>query len=179
MPLTALEASVTARARKVVVLAHCHLNANTKLRGIADYAGARIDVVSPLIADGIGIVQLPCPEATYLGMKRWGMTREQYDTPSFRRHCETLLRPVVDTLVALAEDGCDIQRVIGVDGSPSCGVNRTCAGFFGGEPDEVFSGDDAQICVAASGRGVFMDVFVDLLTEAGLEIRMTGADERI
>ena len=163
------------RSRRVVVLAHCHLNVTTKVHGLASYPGARADVVGPLLDRGVGIVQLPCPEATYLGMRRWAMTREQYDTRSYRRHCRRILRGTVDTLVALADDGCAIEAVIGVDGSPSCGVSVTCTGYEGG----VLT-CDATVTKAdiTEGRGVFMDVLTQLLDEAGLSIPLKAVDER-
>ena len=40
------------------------------------------------MSEDVGVIQLPCPEATFLGMRRWGMTREQYDVPAFRRHSQ-------------------------------------------------------------------------------------------
>lgn len=154
------------RSRRVVAVAHCHLNVNTKVRGLACYAGARGDVILPLIADGVGIVQLPCPEATFLGMRRWGMTVEQYDTPAYRRHCREILRPAVDTLTALADDGCAIEGVLGVEGSPSCGVSATCAGFTGGEIED---GAPNQAAARVAGQGVLVDELRAMLREAGLE----------
>jgi predicted secreted protein len=159
------------------VVSHCHLNANTKVHGLADYPGARREVVAPLIERGVGLVQLPCPEATYLGMKRWGMTREQYDTPAYRRHCAELLAPTVDTLRLLAEDDCVIERVIGVDGSPSCGVDLTSFGYAGGEIEDLVAAGDLPTCHKAPGLGVFMEVFRSMLDEVGLEIAFNGVDE--
>jgi predicted secreted protein len=153
------------RSRTVAVLAHCHLNVNTKVHGLACYQGARTDVVTQLIERGVGIVQLPCPEATFLGMKRWGMTVEQYDTPAYRRHCRTILQPTIDTLVALADDGCDLEGVLGVEGSPSCGVDTTCAGFTGGEIEDALPGQSAA---RAPGRGVLIAVLGEMLREVGL-----------
>jgi predicted secreted protein len=164
-----------ARSRRVAVLAHCHLDANTKVHGLADYAGARDDLVVPLIERGVGIVQLPCPEATFLGMRRWGMTREQYDTPAYRRHCRAILGSVVDTLAALAEDGCVIEMVVGVDGSPSCGIALTPVGYEGGEISRLA---EPPADTLAPGRGVFMEVLGDLLAEAGLDIPFEGMEER-
>jgi predicted secreted protein len=163
------------RSRRVVVLAHCHLNVNTKVRGLACYPGARADVVLPLIADGVGIVQLPCPEASFLGMKRWGMTVEQYDTPAYRRHCRDILGPTVDTLVELAEDGCSIEGVLGVEGSPSCGVSTTCAGFTGGE---IEAGAPAQTAARVSGQGVLVQELRSMLAEAGLaDVPFSGVED--
>ena len=85
--------------------------------------------------EGAGIVQLPCPESTCLGMNRWGMSRDQYDHPSYRSHCRRpLLLPTVDQLAGFARAGYEIIGVIGVDGSASCGVTLTPVGFTGGVP---------------------------------------------
>jgi len=165
-----------ARNRTVVVLAHCHLNVNTKVHGLAEYGGVRAEVLEPLIAAGHGIVQLPCPEASFLGMKRWGMTREQYDTPAYRRHCRSILGPVVDTLVALAEDGCRIESVLGVDGSPTCGVNSTCFGYSGGEIATLLEKGPPG-CFEAPGRGVLMEVLGSMLDEVGLSVEFQGVAE--
>jgi predicted secreted protein len=163
------------RSRRVVVVAHCHLNVNTKVHGLACYPGARSDVVVPLIQDGAGIVQLPCPEATFLGMKRWGMTVEQYDTPAYRRHCRWILEPVIDTLSALAADGCSIEAVLGVEGSPSCGVSTTCAGFTGGE---IEAGAPPQTAARVSGQGVLVRELRSMLAEAGLEdVPFSGVED--
>lgn len=163
-----------ARSRKIAVVAHCHLNVNTKVCGLGAYASARTEVIAPLLGADVGIVQLPCPEVTFLGMRRWGMTVEQYDTPAYRRHCRSILESVVDTLQALAEDGCAIEGVIGVDLSPSCGVNKTCAGYAGGE---LSAGAPVPGAVELPGRGIFMEEFEALLASAGLNVSFAGVDE--
>jgi predicted secreted protein len=165
------------RSRRVAVVSHCHLNVNTKVHGLADYEGVRTEVIHPLVQSGTGIVQLPCPEATYLGMHRWAMTCEQYDTPSYRRHCQRILEPVVDTLAALSGDGCEIEAVIGVDGSPSCGVARTCVGYRGGKIGALSEPGGAQAAVDAGAPGIFMEVFRSLLIAAGLDVAFRGVEE--
>ena len=162
------------RSRRIVVVAHCHLNANTKVLGLACYAGARAEVIAPLIAGGAGIVQLPCPEASFLGMKRWGMTVEQYDTPAYRRHCRDILRPTVDTLRALADDGCVIETVLGVEGSPSCGVQTTCGGYAGGELEDA----PMQRATQVQGRGVLVDELRAMLADAALgDVPLVGVED--
>jgi len=165
------------RSRRIAILSHCHLNVNTKVHGLAHYRGARTDVVSPLIEAGIGIVQLPCPEATYLGMRRWGMTREQYDVAAYRRHCRQVLAPTIDTLVALADDGCVFEGVFGVNGSPSCGVSRTCVGYEGGEIEALFESGESPRATHAPARGVFMEVLQELCADAGIDLEFRGVDE--
>ncbi len=167
-----------ARARRIAVLAHCHLNVNTKVHGLAYYPGTRADLLSDLSSACVGIVQLPCPEITFLGMNRWGMTREQYDTPAYRRHCASLLQPVVDTIVALAEDGCEVVGVYGVDGSPSCGVDRTCIGYTGGEIEATASDGTLPEAVDTPGPGVFFEALRVRLEASGIRPPFIGIDER-
>lgn len=159
------------RSRRIAVVAHCVLNANSKVHGLASYPGAVAPLVNRLVAEGTGIVQLPCPEASFLGMRRWGMTYEQYDTPAYRRYCREVLGTVVDELVAFAGAGYAIESVIGIDGSPSCGVAMTCIGYSGGEVTSVPS------CTRAEGSGVFIEVLRAMLAEKELRVPFEGIDE--
>lgn len=168
-----------ARSRRVAVVAHCHLNACTKVHGLADYESVRTSVLDRIAAGRAGIVQLPCPEVTYLGMRRWGMTVEQYDTPAYRRHCRALLAPIVETLAALADDGCTIVGTFGVDGSPSCGVDMTCMGYGGGEIEDALRSATPPVAVKAAGRGVFMQELELLLEAACLHIPFIGVTESV
>lgn len=165
------------RSRKVVLVAHCHLNVNTKVHGLASYEGVRSDLIGPYMELGCGIIQLPCPEATYLGMRRWGMTREQYETPAFRRHCAEIARPVIDTVRALVDDDVLVEAIVGVDGSPSCGVNQTCIGYAGGELDGLFAGGIRPAVRNLNGFGVFMDVLRSEFAQAGLGVQFRGVSE--
>jgi predicted secreted protein len=161
------------RSGRVVVLAHCLLNVNTKVRGLAIYPAVH-PMVPDLLAGDVGVLQLPCPEVAFLGMSRWGMTREQYDVPAYRRHCAALLEPTVDTLEALARDGCAIAGVWGLDGSPSCGVEQTCAGYAGGDMDRLTGPPEWS---NVSGEGVYMAVLRSLLVERGLDVPFSAVPE--
>ncbi|GAB4292970.1 MAG: DUF523 domain-containing protein [Coriobacteriia bacterium] len=167
------------RSRRIAIVAHCHLNANTKVHGLADYGSTRDVVLARIAEEQAGIVQLPCPEITALGMRRWGMTVEQYDTRAYRRHCVELLEPVIDTLVALHADGCEFVGVFGVEGSPSCGVDVICSGYTGGEIEDALASSAPPHAQDAPGPGVFMQEFVRLLEEAGLVIPFFGVNERV
>jgi predicted secreted protein len=155
------------RSRRVVVVAHCILNANAKYVGGATYSGANVAAVEPYLRDGIGIVQLPCPETSFLGMSRWAMTRNQYDTAAYRRHCGDILRPTLDTLEEFARAGYAIEGVVGIKGSPSCGVTETCEGYAGGEVGGTHS------CQRVAESGVMMTVLAEMLAERGLGVALT------
>src|SRR5512134_1840085 len=51
-----------ARNRRVVFLAHCLLNENTRYLGGACRAGCVKELLAQCIDLGLGVVQLPCPE---------------------------------------------------------------------------------------------------------------------
>ena len=58
------------RARKVAVVAHCLLNQNAKVNGFAFFPDMIKELIDALHKYNYGIVQLPCPETVYAGMRR-------------------------------------------------------------------------------------------------------------
>lgn len=167
------------RSRKVVVLCHCLLNANVKVHPLATYPGALDLIISQFAAKGVGLLQLPCPETSFLGLRRWGMTSEQYDHPAFRRHCREILRPSLDQLEALHRDGCVLVGVVGMDKSPSCGVFVTCLGYRGGEVSAAATdvGFQVESLSTCPRPGVFMQEFMDMLKERNISIPLLAVDE--
>ena len=109
-------------------------------------------------------VQLPCPEALYLGLERWAVTRNQLDVPQFRRFCRALIEDYVDLLQMLAREGASL-RIVGVAGSPSCGVATTSSGYTGGRVREC---EHAHV----SGRGVFMEELLAELERRGVPFQV-------
>jgi predicted secreted protein len=166
------------RGRKVFVVVHCVLNVSAKVHPLAQVSGVHTDLIKKYLDGGVGLVQLPCPELTYLGTNRWGMTREQYDHACFRDHCEAILRPSVLELEALIRGGFEVVGVLGMDGSPNCGVHRTCTGFTGGEltSEEEFREQRSRLKMVA-GKGVFVEVLENLLRERNLRIPFVAVDE--
>ena len=167
------------RSRKVVVLCHCLLNANVKVHPLATHAGALGLIVSEFAAKGVGLFQLPCPETSFLGLRRWGMTSEQYDHPAFRRHCREILGSSLDQLEALYRDDCRLVGVVGVDGSPSCGVFTTCTGYRGGEISSKSTDLRAQVenLSSSSRQGIFIQEFLGMLKDRGIPIPLWAVDE--
>ena len=155
------------KSKRIVLMCHCILNSHSKVRGLAMYNGVLEPLVSKYISAGIGIIQLPCPEMSYLGLKRWEMTKEQYDTPFFRRHCVEILQPYVDQTIDYINNGYCIEGIIGVEGSPSCGVNITNIGYCGG----LIVQEQAHTREKIKGRGVFIEEFSKLLEAHKIEIQ--------
>lgn len=69
------------RNKKIALVSHCILNANSKVEGLSEYGGMLKDVMNYLMDEGYGIIQMPCPEMAIYGIKRWGHVKEQFDTP--------------------------------------------------------------------------------------------------
>lgn len=152
--------------KKVALVAHCILNQRTVAPGLASYEGAVKELVEHLVSKSYGIVQLPCPEATYLGLNRWWMSREQYDNLNYRRHCRKILLPVITLIKEFSKDGIRYV-VIGIKGSPSCGVFTTTSNpKWRGNPVE-FGGVSSRKIHAP---GVFMEELLNMVKEANLPL---------
>jgi predicted secreted protein len=130
--------------KEILVTAHCLQNPFTRVKGLK---GPAFRLEGPTI-------QLPCPEALYLGLDRWAVTKNQLDVPEFRRFCQSLIANFADLLEMLAHQGVRL-KVIGIAGSPSCGVATTSNGYTGGLVQKAAH-------TRVKGRGVFME---ELLAE--------------
>lgn len=108
------------RSKKIMITAHCILNQNTVIEGEARALGAVPSVLEWITKEGYGIVQLPCPEYTFLGLDRPPMTYEQYDNPQYRKHCREILQPIMEQLQGYQNSGYEIVGTVGIQSSPSC-----------------------------------------------------------
>ena len=137
------------RCGKIVVVAHCILNQNSRVLGLAYYPAVIGEVVDVLRRYNIGFLQMPCPELTYAGIKRPSKTKEEYNTPNYRKHCRKIAVSTANQLEEFAKNGVKVIAVLGIENSPSCD-----AGSFVNE------------------TGVFMEELTLELEERGLEILM-------
>jgi predicted secreted protein len=144
----------------IIVAAHCLLNPLTRVKG-------RIPVSFRLNGPTI---QLPCPEALYMGLERWAVTRNQLDVPEFRRFCRQLIAPYADLLEMMARQGAQL-RIVGLAGSPSCGVATTSSGYSGGRVRE-------QQHEHVAGRGVFMEELLSELERRAVDYRAEEAGKK-
>lgn len=166
------------RSKKIVVVSHCILNANAKVSPLAMYPGVLREVMDKFIEDGTGILQLPCPESSYLGINRWGMCYEQYDHPNFRRHCRKILSPSVDQIETFIAANYEILGVIGADGSPNCGVTKIPSGLTGGV---IRNAADVENQLESfrylKGMGIFFSVLKEMLEKRKIFINFMAVDE--
>lgn len=167
------------RSKRLLLISHCLLNANSKVEGIEPYEGAFKPLILPLIEAGFGLIQLPCPELRHSGMGRWGQVKSQYNTPFFRNHCKALLEPFVLEVLEYQRCGYEVCGCIGVDGSPTCGVRRTCEGDWRGEIDESFC---LKSCMNSlhdvNEAGVMIETFQELLEQHGISLPFWAINEK-
>ncbi|RAK11745.1 putative secreted protein [Halanaerobium saccharolyticum] len=164
------------RSKKLVLVAHCLLNSNSKVAGLVKKQEEIQKILSLLLEKKFGIIQLPCPELTLYGIKRWGHVKEQFDTPYYRRHCREIFQPYLDQIIDYRAVGYEIKALIGIDGSPSCGVNKTCSACWQGEvadlkPDELMS------LKIINEAGIFIEVIKKILKAKEIEIPLIAVDE--
>lgn len=108
-----------------MVVAHCVLNQNSRVRGTTHSDGMINEIVTVLIENGVGVIQMPCPELTYAGLLRNRQTKEQYDTRAYRKHCKHIASSTADQIEEYSSNNFRVIGVLGISGSPTCGVNAT------------------------------------------------------
>ena len=154
-----------ARAHRVAFVSHCLLNSNSKVYELARHPGMAMEVLEVLNRHDIGVIQLPCPELLYLGPRRWWQVKDMYDTPAYRRYCYGIAGQVSDQALMYRDVDATVVCVLGVDGSPNCGVSVTPRGdAWGGRPRQMpLEG------MIVPGTGVFMEEIDRNQRDAGLE----------
>jgi uncharacterized protein YbbK (DUF523 family) len=186
------------RGGRVVFLSHCLLNQNVRyLGGAESEAGAR-DLVDGFLADGVGICQLPCPEQRAWGgvLKRrmlvaygaggtWRSPLVRMTLGLFlaftRRVYDRLARDVAAEIADYVDSGVEVVGVVGIHGSPSCGVWTTL--------DLPAAADVLRRCPLAEldrrtvhehvvrghmrpGRGLFIAALEERLAARALSVRL-------
>jgi hypothetical protein len=185
-----------------VFLSHCLLNENTRYLGGACRAGCVTEIVQQCLDNDIGMVQLPCPEQQAWGgvLKRrllfaYGLKARHPHVYRLRR----LLLPLAllytrlvyrRLAAAVAQQVADyvhsrfiVLGVVGVDGSPSCGVATTLdvhdvGGLLSLSP-EAITVDRLNAWVrqqAKPGTGMFIDELQKQLKRRQLTVSFLAHD---
>jgi predicted secreted protein len=158
------------RSKKIVLVSHCILNQNAASDGTADYPGTFEEVIHKLVEAKFGIIQLPCPELMCLGLDRGNVKggeseavvenariREALMLDNPQKKMEALVASIIYQIEEYLKYGFEIKNIIGLNRSPSCGVETT-------------SKDNEEV----SGKGVFMQMLKDELDKKAIDIEMVG-----
>ncbi len=147
------------RSKQVVFVAHCIINQNARCNNSGNFPAAIPMIPEYLFDKKIGIAQIPCPELGALGLGREGNIYDQLSSVGSRRYLRALARDIVYQISQYRKHGFTVPAVLGIDCSPSCGVN--CHADFGAKP----------------GKGAFMEELSAALQKAGIEIAIIGVED--
>jgi predicted secreted protein len=158
------------RSRKLILVAHCVLNQNSISDGTADFPSQFSEVVELLMENQVGIIQLPCPELTCLGLDRQDTAGAQRELLSENTRIRGLMEgehnlrelrdrsdDVVTQVGEYRRHGFDVLGLIGINRSPSCGVETT-----------------SRNAREEPGKGVFVAAIEERLRTHGITLRMIG-----
>ncbi|SHK24057.1 Predicted secreted protein [Geosporobacter subterraneus DSM 17957] len=139
------------RAKKILFTAHCILNQNAVIRQWERAKGGFNTFIQKTLENNISIVQLPCPEFTFLGEDRPPMTKQEYDTEAYRRHSREILGIILKQFQEYLNHGYQIVGILGIQGSPSCDTLKQ--------------------------KGVFMEELLAMLGEQGTHVKTFDVPE--
>ena len=167
--------------KKIIVLSHCLINPFSKVVSFKEsneeFEMKKKELLSLFFENGVGILQLPCPETTCYGLKRWGHVKEQFDTPHFREVSDLLLKEPINQIEEYINNGFSVLGIIGINGSPSCGVDKTCSGDWYGE---IGSNENLSEMISSikliNEPGVLIERLYKLLEVKNLDVPVVGID---
>jgi len=130
------------RSGNIILLSHCLLNENTRYFGGAFQRNFSKEILEQIHTKGYGIIQLPCPE-----QKAWGGLQKPYlwlgiDNKKtiiypfrhliyrfFILHTKRIYSKIANKTVKEIRDqmkaGYTVKGIIGIGGSPTCGVQTS------------------------------------------------------
>lgn len=151
--------------RRILFVSHCILNPYSKAVGLMreERVEAARRVIGALLQNlETGLIQLPCPELLYEGLGRKPASREFYDNSEFREICKGIADQAAKIAAEYEREGIRIVAYLGVEGSPSCGVEWT----------------HFKIDKPEKGRGVFTEILHEAMSNAGIRISLLGLPEK-
>ena len=159
-----------ARSKSVIFVAHCILNQNAISDGTASYPGHVKEILDLMSASDVGIVQMPCPELHCLGLDRGDpggggrpvvqentRIRRMLSQDGSTARIEQLVQHVMVQILEYQKYGFETKGIVGVNRSPSCGVDTT-------------SKADREV----GGQGVFIEALCAELDRRGVRIETVG-----
>lgn len=131
-----------ARSKRVMFVSHCLLNENTRYLGGAMKPAGVNEIIDELQRKDIGIVQMPCPEQRAWGgvlkrkmlrgydlnhslLKWFRKPYMSYFVWMTKRLYSGLTHDIANQIEDYTKSGFEVVGIIGVKGSPSCGVSRS------------------------------------------------------
>lgn len=185
----------------MVFLSHCILNVNTRYPGGACRGSCVSEIVNQCIEKNIGMVQMPCPEQhTWGGVSKHLLLMAYGAKGTVLYACRHFAIPLVllytkrvygwmawqtaRRIQDYLDSGFVVRSVVGVDGSPSCGVTKTLDFNTSFEVLAHINIDSVQIedanrvvseCLTI-GKGFFIQALQKILARKKINICFQGHD---
>ena len=112
------------RSKKLVFVAHPILNQNSMPIGKEKAQGSVKEVVELLAENGIGIIQMPCPELECFGIDRKPKNKEALDNKIYRALCKKYALQTLSQIEAYIKKSYHVLAILGVEFSPTYGVHQ-------------------------------------------------------
>jgi uncharacterized protein YbbK (DUF523 family) len=180
------------RSKRVIFVSHCLLNENTCYLGGAFRPGGVDELVDGFQQEGMGICQMHCPE-----QRAWGGALKRsllpmygsrgtllYRLPLFIWHTKwayrRLAKEAVRDIEGYVRSGFEVVGIVGVGGSPSCGVWSTLdlrrslevvAGCPLATLDRRVMNEEVVAACLSEGEGLFVAAMQGELRRKRLSIR--------
>ena len=182
-------------------VSHCLLNENVRDLGGAFHSGAVPEMLE-LLRSGVGVYQMPCPEQRAWGgvlKRRMLFAYGLRGSPLFRfrgalfrlfvwhtrARYGRLAARVADDIEDYVRSGARVVGVVGIGGSPSCGVTTTLdlrrsfeiiAACPLARIDPDFVNDRAVAACRAPGEGLFIAALQRRLAKRGIDVPFVEYD---
>lgn len=132
------------RSKRIIFISHCILNQNTVVHPLARAKGAFKNIIEELMNNEIGIHQLPCPEYNHMGLRRYPMTKAEYDTYDFRTINKDIALDTLGIIQEYLSNDYEILGIIGINESPTCGIKGQM-GIFMEELLNLLEGENIKL----------------------------------
>lgn len=114
----------------------------------------------------VNLVQMPCPEVTFpdglAGLGRAPHGIQYYEAlEGFRAHCTRLALKTANQLMSFLQAGYVVAAVVGIEHSPTCAVSYMYT---------------RQGTIRRAG--LYLDILMDLLSVAGVDVTYIGVNRR-
>lgn len=156
------------RNHNIVLVSHCFFNQNCV---VACEARLQDDLLSLLFGkfkNDTSFIQMKCPELEVLGLQRLAVGHNDLNNDAYLSFCEAYTDELIDTILQYQHKNCRITAIVGIKGSPSCGISQTCESFFDENKIKQFK--------TISSQGVFMKCLQKKLKENKISIPFIELD---
>lgn len=188
------------RGREVVFVSHCLLNVNTRYLGGAFRRGSVTEIIEDLMVMGVGIVQMKCPEQC-----AWGGVLKKYlwfalDSKGmilflikplllkvFLTYTRSIYKRLAHETVYMIRDyfrsGYKVLGIIGIDGSPTCGVTtkldmKKAFDYLSNQKIDHIERNDFNIELygkcTSNGKGIYFEEIVKKLKSQNIDVPIYG-----